>query len=73
MTLKYVLYINIYFKRYSGVDLEMCLNFVVRELVGCGGEQVSPFSYSIKGENGRMAKILGGWRVYGRALRHLRI
>ena len=38
----------------------MCLNFVVRELDGCGGEQVSPFSYGIKGGNGRMAKILGG-------------
>ena len=37
-----------YFERYSGVNLDMCLNFVVRELDGCGGEQVSPFSYGIK-------------------------
>lgn len=28
----------------------MFLNFVVRELDGCGGEQVSPFSYGIKKE-----------------------
>ena len=44
-----IIYKYFYFERYSGVDLEMCLNFVVRELVDCGGEQVSPFSYSIKG------------------------
>lgn len=36
----------------------MCLNFVVRELDGCGGGQVSPFSYGIKG--GKM----GGWRRF---------
>ena len=48
-----------YFEKYSGGDLDMFLNFVVRELDGCGGEQMSPFSYGIKGENGRMAKILG--------------
>lgn len=28
----------------------MCLNFVVRELDGCGNGQVSPFSYGIKKE-----------------------
>lgn len=51
MTLKYVLYINIFILRDTvGGDLDMFLNFVVRELDGCGGEQMSPFSYGIKKE-----------------------
>lgn len=43
----------------------MCLNFVVRELDGCGGGQVSPFSYGIKWENGRMEKIMGLGKFIG--------
>ena len=61
-----------YFERYSGVNLDMCLNFVVRELDGCGGEQVSPFSYGIKEGKWEDGEDSGG-RVYGRALCHLRI
>lgn len=67
------IYKYFYFERYSGGDLDMFLNFVVRELDGCGGGQVSPFSYGIKRENGRMEMIMGVGEVYWRALCHLRI
>ena len=59
------IYKYFYFERYSGDDLDMCLNFVVRELDGCGGGQVSPFSYGIKWENGRMEKIMGLGKFIG--------
>lgn len=68
-----IIYKYFYFERYSGGDLDMFLNFVVRELDGCGGEQVSPFSYGIKGGKWEDGEDSGGWRVYGRALCHLRI
>lgn len=51
------IYKYFYFERYSGGDLDMCLNFVVRELDGYGGGQVSPFSYGIKWENGRILEM----------------
>lgn len=54
-----IIYTYFYFERYSGGDLDMFLNFVVRELDGCGGEQMSPFSYGIKKKNGRMEFMRG--------------
>ena len=51
----------------------MFLNFVVRELDGCGGEQVSPFSYGIKGGKWEDDEDSGGGEFMGRALCHLRI
>lgn len=62
------IYKYFYFERYSGGDLDMCLNFVVRELDGYGGGQVSTFSYGIKGGIGKMNKGSGGWKVYGESL-----
>lgn len=52
------------------------MNFVVRELVDCGGEQVSPFSYSIKGGDVMILEVKNdsvGGEVYEWALCHLRI
>lgn len=68
-----IIYKYFYFERYSGGDLDMCLNFVVRELDGCGNGQVSPFSYGIKGGIGEMNKGSGGGKFMGSALCHLRI
>lgn len=55
-----IIYKYFYFERYSGGDLDMFLNFVVRELDGCGGEQVSPFSYGIKGGKWEDGEDSGG-------------